>query len=251
MYRDETQCEGTSAQPYAVWRPAGSWIVHDGRPRLAFRVRCVTAAQIRAEQARCARYGADTYETRTQCWTAGCAVDAQHLQCRPRTGEMLHTHTPHTGPMAVCAQHRTKVECENEKNYMCRFDYNTTCVPNNVPHVPLHMQRRASGSAKPHTRAPSLSRATPPAPDHATFRRRQSVRLRVAGAPATGVVREVRTAAAGQRLYRVRPHGAGDPWSDMWVGAAQLRAMPPAMDDPYRLAEEPEAEPEEAAAPRP
>ena len=248
MYRDETQCDGMSTRPYAVWRPAGSWVVQrrGGGPRLAFRVRCVTAAQIRAEQERCARYNANTYETRTQCWTAGCAVDAQHLQCRPRTGEMLHTPTPHTGPMAVCAQHKDLAACENEPNYMCRFDHGTVCVPNNVPHVPLHMQRRAQ----------RVHRVTPPprniqADSHQhVFQRRQHVRLRVAGAPATGVVREVRapsTRGARGLLYRVRPHGAKDRWSDMWVYADQIRAMPPAMDDPYRL---PEEAPEEAP-PRP
>ena len=59
--------------------------------------------------------------------------------------------------------------------------------------------------------------------------------LRVAGAPATGVVRAARARPGGRLLYRVRPQLSNDPNDDMWVDATQVSAMPPAMDDPYRV----------------
>ena len=197
MYRDETQCDGTSARPYAVWRPAGSWVVQrrGESPRLA------PASRLRHGGAdprgtRAVRTLQRQYIRNTHAMLDGGMRRGRPAPAVPsQNREMLHTPTPHTGPMAVCAQHKDLAACENEPNYMCRFDHGTVCVPNNVPHVPLHMQRRAQ----------RVHRVTPPprniqADSHQhVFQRRQHVRLRVAGAPATGVVREVRAPSAARR----------------------------------------------------
>ena len=255
MYRDESTC--TSAEtPYALWRPSGNWVqkssrtsasIHNIPPQIAFRVRCVDAPTMAAEKARCARYGADTYETRTQCWTAGCAVDPQHVQCRPRAAGSGPAASPHTGVMALCAQHMHRNACENEPNYMCRFDQDLACVPNNVPHVPLHMQRRAPPRAAGPGAGPAAAREDGRGEDLFRFSLHQRVQLRVAGAAATGRVEAVRPSLANprRRIYRVSTFTEDDTPQDVWVEANQLRPAPPVMTDPYHLAPEEDCSSEE------
>ena len=244
MYRDESTC--TSAEtPYALWRPSGNWVqkssrtsasIHDIPPQIAFRVRCVDAPTMAAEKARCARYGADTYETRTQCWTAGCAVDPQHVQCRPRAAGSGPAASPHTGAMALCAQHMHRNACENVPNYMCRFDQDLACVPNNVPHVPLHMQRRPARRRAARRAAAGRREDQEEEGDLFQFSTHQRVQLRVAGAGTVGRVEESRPSLANprRRIYRVRTFG-DDGDHHVWVEANQLRPAPAVMNDPYHM----------------
>ena len=240
MYRDESICKSPQ-HPYALWRPSGNWLgsqsqasTMDASPQIAFRVRCVASSTMDAEKARCARYGADTYETRTQCWTAGCAVDPHHVQCRPREAGSGHASSPHTGVMALCAQHMDRDTCESEPNYMCRFDQDLACVPNNVPHVPLHMQRRAPRRAR---RAPRKADTQEEEEDLFRFSLHQRVQLRVAGVGAIGRVEEVRPSLSNPRrlIYRVNTFVDDNTAQDVWVEANQLRPAPPVMNDPYQM----------------
>ena len=96
----------------------------------------------------------------------------------PGRGEMHTPHAPHGAHGGLRAA-PYKVECENEELHV-QFDYNTTCVPNNVPRAAAHATARQR--VRQTLTGLLTVRATPGAgPRHVSPP--PSVRLRVAGAP--------------------------------------------------------------------
>jgi hypothetical protein len=216
MHRDERLCASTSAAPHTLWRPSSGWLRHNDPGRLPFRVECVDKAKMGAEMARCARYDADTEEHSTQCWTAGCM--ASRHQCRPFQPPAA-SRTPHLTEMAMCVKHATKQPCHAEPHYRCRFDHDMVCVPNNVEHVPLHMQRRL---VRP---TPKRSVRRPPP---ATYRKGDQVLLDD-GPVVVAEVRRRRTSRGV--IYRVHNHSG----AQLWVPEDMLHPMPPSLADPYTV----------------
>lgn len=214
MYRDERLCSSTSSKPFTLWRPSSGWVRRHGSPSLAFRVRCVDKSALDAETERCSRYEAGTEEHRTQCWTAGCM--AVRDQCRPLEPP-AQSRTPHQGEMAACIAHATEEACHAEPDYRCRFDHGMICVPNNVHHVPLHMQRRVE------LRPPKRTARKPPPP---VFEKGE--RALLDGAPVT--IADVRRKKRSKGIvYRVHNHSG----AQLWVPEDMLHALPPSLADPY------------------
>ena len=168
-----------------------------------------------AEVERCSRYAADTEEHATQCWTAGC--QALRDQCRPYLPP-APVRTPHRTEMAMCIQHSNKTDCHAEPRYRCRFDHDMVCVPNDVLHVPLHMQRRVV-----HAPPARTVRAAP------VLYRKGDKALLEGG---TVVVAEVRKGRrSGSIIYRVHNHSG----AQLWVPEEMLQPLPVTLTDPYRI----------------
>ena len=216
MYRDERLCPSTSSTPHTLWRPSSGWVRRDTAQRLPFSVECVDKAQMEAEVERCARYEAGTEEHRTQCWTAGCM--ASRHQCLPYQSPAA-SRTPHLPEMAVCIKHPTQEACHAEPHYRCRFDHGLVCVPNDVLHVPLHMQRRPVQSA------PKLSILPPPP---ATYRSGDRAVLVDGGLVKVAEVRRRR--ASRGLIYRVHNKSG----AQLWVPEDMLQPVPPLLAAPYR-----------------
>lgn len=215
MHRDERLCPGTLSTPHTLWRPSSGWTRRQDAA-LPFKVECVDKAHMAAEVDRCSRYDAHTGEQRTQCWTAGCM--ATRNQCRPFQPP-ASSRTPHLTEMAMCVKHATQTACHAEPGYRCRFDHDMVCVPNNVDHVPLHMQRRLEQPVpKRHVRPP------PPTAFH------KGDRALLEDRPVT--VMEVRRRRKSQGIiYRVHSHGG----AQLWVPEELLRPRPPSLADPYTV----------------
>lgn len=225
QYRDERLCPSTSARPYTLWRPSGSWTHRPGyEPRLGYRAACVDAAGIKAEEARCARYDADTDEHRLQCGTAGCGV--RHRRCVPHSPS-TEAPTPHEGALALCVQHKDAAACEAEGGHRCRFDHGMVCVPNAVPAVPLHMRREVRRAPRPLAPEVQARRQRP------RFRRGQRVQV---GDELMAEVLQVKeaTRVPGTYVYEVRALYEQATHDDRrWVAQDQLRDVTASLQDPY------------------